>query len=68
VSHALRRLSYLSRELDYLPSLLRDNPLHLPLETGRNVKLDHLRHSHPPINAGIGGKVAPSMLEVHGVI
>jgi hypothetical protein len=45
----LCRFSDRHRELDHLPTQLRGNPFHLAFVAIRNVKLDHLCHSHPPI-------------------
>jgi hypothetical protein len=38
-------LFHISRELENLPTLLYGHPLHLWLESGRNVELNHLCHT-----------------------
>src|SRR5947208_11279681 len=44
------RLAYRGREFDHLAALFRGEPFHSLVKTCRNVELNHLRHSHPPIH------------------
>jgi hypothetical protein len=48
-SENLSRLFQVCGKRDNLSALLEGYPFHFRFETRWNVKLDHLRHNHPPI-------------------
>lgn len=51
---ALSRPLYFARKFNHFPALLWRNPTHFlfPKPVG-NIKLDHLCHSHPPIQRAV---------------
>ena len=59
---SLCRLFQVGREPKNLPTLLQRDPLHLRFESGRNVKLNHLCHNHPPIHPSYRSITAKGVL------